>query len=121
MPLVLAPWEVSSHVLITAADLDLLGARGGSGAWLAAVCQSWLAVWRERFRVDGFNPFDTLAVSWVTHPELIAHADVALAIEPAPAAAARPQPATASEPRLQSHLQLPSPTPARDVLLLKNN
>jgi len=26
----------------------------------------WLALWKERFGVDGFNPFDTLAIGYLT-------------------------------------------------------
>ncbi len=113
IPVVLAPWEVASHLWITSADLDALATTGGSGAWLATACRSWLEVWRRRFHVDGFNPFDTLAVSWVTHPQLIEHREAAVAIEPAPARATRAATAApgaptsaATAPKLQSHLQL---------------
>jgi inosine-uridine nucleoside N-ribohydrolase len=82
--LTLAPWEVSSQVWLTAADLDALAASGAAGAYLAAGARAWLALWQERFRADGFNPFDTLAVAWLTHPELIEHLEVRLAIEPDP-------------------------------------
>ena len=113
VPIVLAPWEVSSHVLITSADLDALAPSGESGAWLARNCRSWLALWRERFGVDGFNPFDTLAVSAVTHPASIACCDVALAIEAVPPGSVRSRSgqrdassATSTAPPLRSDLQL---------------
>ncbi len=114
VPLVLAPWEVSSHVLVTTADLDELGRSGEPGAWLARNCRSWLGLWRERFHVDGFNPFDTLAVSAVTHPALIASVDVALSIEPARRRGAgdgglespAPSAAPVAARRLQSDVQL---------------
>ena len=79
-----APWEVSSHVFLRRADLELLGRSGACGAWIARKSKSWLELWAEQFDVDGFNPFDTLAVGWVTHPALIAHADVAVWIEEGP-------------------------------------
>jgi len=69
--LVFAPWEVSSHVWITDEDLERLRASGGSGAWIAEKSQSWIAMWRDQLGQEGFNPFDTLAVGWLTHPELI--------------------------------------------------
>ena len=79
-----APWEVSSHVFLKRADLDALGRSGACGAWIALKSESWLELWAEQFDVDGFNPFDTLAVGWVTHPALFAHADVAVWIEEGP-------------------------------------
>lgn len=82
--LVFAPWEVSSKVWITAADLKSLSGRGASGAFIADACQSWIDMWKERFNVDGFNPFDTLAVGWVTHPELIETVKAGIWIEERP-------------------------------------
>ncbi len=79
-----APWEVSSHVFLRRSDLEALGRTGAVGAWIARKSESWLKLWAEQFDVDGFNPFDTLAVGWVTHPALIAHADVAVWIEEGP-------------------------------------
>lgn len=69
--LVFAPWEVSSHLFLRAGDLAELGASGPSGAWIAEKSRSWLRLWRRSFDVDGFNPFDTLAVGYATHPELM--------------------------------------------------
>lgn len=70
--LVLAPWEVSSRVWITEADLNALAADAdGSGEFLAAKCRPWLAMWRNVMGADGFNPFDALAVGWLTHPDSI--------------------------------------------------
>ena len=84
VPLVLAPWEVSAQVWITAADLDALAERGGAGAYLAGGARPWLDLWATRFAAPGFNPFDTLAVAWTTHPELLVAHDARVAIEPAP-------------------------------------
>ncbi len=82
--LVFAPWEVSSHVWITQGDLDELHATGGSGAWIAERSGSWIALWKSAFGQEGFNPFDTLAVAWVTHPELIETMRVRAWIEEGP-------------------------------------
>lgn len=68
--LVLAPWEVSSRLWIYADDLDVLEASGGSGAWIAEKSRPWLLLWQRVFHAEGFNPFDTLAVGYATHPEL---------------------------------------------------
>ena len=69
--LAFAPWEVSSHVWMTKADLDQLAQSSASGKWVADRSRGWLQMWRDRFKTPGFNPFDTLAVGWLTHPDLI--------------------------------------------------
>jgi len=71
VPLTLAPWEISSTVWITDTELSRWAAGGPAGAWLAAAAPSWIGLWKEEFEVDGFNPFDTLAVAVVTSPDLI--------------------------------------------------
>lgn len=81
VPLDLAPWEVSSQVWVRQADMDALRTRSESGRFLAEATASWLAFWRNDLGADGFNPFDTLAVGWVTHPELIEWSEVAVRIE----------------------------------------
>jgi inosine-uridine nucleoside N-ribohydrolase len=72
-PLVLAPWEVSSGVWLEAGDLERLARAGAAGAWLAERSRPWLAMWRREFGATGFNPFDSLAVAWLTHPDLLEH------------------------------------------------
>jgi inosine-uridine nucleoside N-ribohydrolase len=71
IPLVLAPWEVSSHVWLSREDLKRMSADGGSGAWIADTSQYWINLWGAGIDSRGFNPFDTLAAGWLTHPELI--------------------------------------------------
>jgi inosine-uridine nucleoside N-ribohydrolase len=75
---------VSSQVWIRAPDLADLATRSEAGAWIAESCASWIELWRERFGVDGFNPFDTLAVGWLTHPELVESVPVGVWIEDGP-------------------------------------
>lgn len=82
--LVFAPWEVSSKVWVRAEDLEKLKTKSDSGKFLTEACQSWLAMWKSRFGVDGFNPFDTLGVGWVTHPDLIQTIRVGVWIEEGP-------------------------------------
>jgi inosine-uridine nucleoside N-ribohydrolase len=83
-PLVFAPWEVSSHVWIEAADLDRLEASGGSGAYIAEHARPWLAIWQEQLHAPGFNPFDTLAIAWLTHPHWIQNFHCGVWIEDRP-------------------------------------
>ncbi len=61
VPLVLAPWEISSKVWIREADLKLLRASNVSLGWVLDAAEDWLAFWKKNLAADGFNPFDTLA------------------------------------------------------------
>lgn len=82
-PLALAPWEVSSQVWIARDDLARLRATGGSGEWIADTSQYWIERWERGISPRGFNPFDTLAVGWVTHPALIKSEPASVRIETA--------------------------------------
>lgn len=81
IPLVFAPWEVSSHVWISRDDLTNLQNSGGSGAWIAKTSPYWIERWERGGESRGFNPFDTLAVGWLTHPESIKSMEVSVTIE----------------------------------------
>lgn len=87
IPIVLAPFEVSSKVFLEGADLDrLAGNDTPVAAFLERVGRDWLAFWESTFShsgvpVKGFNPFDTLAVAWLTDRELLQFSRVSLAIE----------------------------------------
>ena len=71
VPLTLAPFEISSTVWITAQDLDRLRRGPESARWIRGPARAWLALWNRTFVVEGFNPFDTLAVARVTSPSLL--------------------------------------------------
>jgi len=64
VPLVLAPWEISSKVWIRERDLKLLRASNVSLGWILDAAEDWLAFWKKNLAADGFNPFDTLAVGY---------------------------------------------------------
>lgn len=81
VPLDLAPWEVSSQVWLRAEDMAALARRSDAGRFVAENTASWLSMWQSDLGADGFNPFDTLAVGWVTHPAAIEWTDVAVWIE----------------------------------------
>lgn len=81
VPLVFAPWEVSSHVWISRDDLKTLQGTGGSGAWIAETSPYWIERWETNGETRGFNPFDTLAVGWLTHPRSIKSMEVSVTIE----------------------------------------
>ena len=64
IPIVLIPYEVASKVTITPADLEYLKTNKNSSHWLADISQQWLSFWQNDLNVDGFFPFDSLAVAY---------------------------------------------------------
>ena len=84
VPIVLVPWEISSKVWMRRADLERLTRGGPEARYLFEPASDWLAWWQENIGVDGFNPFDTLAVGYLTSPALIRcrKADAKIAYEP---------------------------------------
>jgi inosine-uridine nucleoside N-ribohydrolase len=84
VPLVLTPWELSSKVWMKRADLDLLDKGGPDARYLVPPARDWLEWWHENLGTDGFNPFDTLAVGYLTSPNLIECFDSEARIEMAP-------------------------------------
>ena len=71
IPLTLAPFEISSGVWMTAPDLDRLAQGPARSRWIVTAARDWLGLWQRTFGVDGFNPFDTLAIARVTSPALV--------------------------------------------------
>ena len=72
IPLVLAPFEISSQVWIKKGDLEYMEqSKNAACMWLFPHAKKWLELWEVVFYVDGFNPFDTLAVAYLTSPKLI--------------------------------------------------
>lgn len=70
-PIVLAPWEISSKVWMKREDLQRLD-KGDPGArYLASPALDWLEWWHKNLGTDGFNPFDTLAVAYLTSPHML--------------------------------------------------
>jgi inosine-uridine nucleoside N-ribohydrolase len=109
-----APWEVSSQVWLTGRDLDRLEAAGGSGAWLAGRCRSWLALWERDLGAPGFNPFDSLAVAWASHPQLLEHFRAGVWIEDGPDDTASPEEQAAG--RRKPHLLVDPARPGRQAV-----
>lgn len=84
VPLVLAPWEVSSKVWLDEDDLARIEAADPGAGWLLEPSREWLGIWRRDLGAGGFNPFDSLAVGWVTSPRLITCEDLGARIEVLP-------------------------------------
>lgn len=127
IPLVFAPWEVSSHVWLTRDDLRSLRERSDAGLYVFATSQQWIDGWEAR-GAPGGNPFDTLALGYVTHPHLIRGMPVNARIEDGPEdqpgkeGETKPYllveelPAGAEQPRRMIYLHTPEPG-FKDVLL----
>lgn len=71
VPITLAPFEISSKIWLGEADLDGLAGGGAGARWIAPPARAWLGLWKRTFSVDGFNPFDTLAVARITSPSML--------------------------------------------------
>jgi len=79
--LVLAPWEVSSTVWISRNDLHNLAGDSDAGMWIDRTSQYWLDRRERGVGVAAFNPYDTLAIGWLTHPDLFTGFDATVTIE----------------------------------------
>ncbi len=67
---VLAGFELTSQVTVTAQDLYPLTQQGSVGLHCYQRCQDWINFWLERFPEDnGIHPWDSAAIAWLSHPE----------------------------------------------------
>jgi pyrimidine-specific ribonucleoside hydrolase len=83
-PIVLAPWEVSSHVWLREAELERLKNGTDATKWLYPAAAKWLKHWQTNLQLDGFNPFDTLAIGYLTSPQMIQCEDLPAEIKTLP-------------------------------------
>jgi inosine-uridine nucleoside N-ribohydrolase len=84
VPLALAGWEVASKLWVSPADLERVGRSGSGGVWIQERANTWASLWRWVLQAPGFNPFDTLAVGYVAHPELFTTEPVELSLQRGP-------------------------------------
>lgn len=98
IPLVLAPWEISSKVWLRQGDLDGLRAANPALDWLLDAAQDWLGFWKANLDTDGFNPFDTLAVGYAISPKGFQCARLPIHIEEGPDDTVASQVPSASAP-----------------------
>jgi inosine-uridine nucleoside N-ribohydrolase len=68
VPLTLAPFEISSKIWLRTTELDTIVRDDPKADWIVGPARKWLGLWTRTFGVDGFNPFDTLAVARITSP-----------------------------------------------------
>ena len=84
VPLVLVPWEVSSKVWMRRTDLERLSHGGPDIRYMVPPALDWLDWWKKNLGLDGFNPFDTLAVAYLTWPYLLKCSQSKAEIQTAP-------------------------------------
>jgi purine nucleosidase len=68
--LLLMPFEAANQVIVTRRDMEGLKRTSGVTAWIAGQSDGWIGFWEEKLARDGFCPFDSLAVGYLTAPEM---------------------------------------------------
>lgn len=71
IPITLVPFEVAAQFKLTENDLALLAQSSKLTQWLADRSKRWLEFWQDGFGVNGFYPFDLVAVAYTANPELL--------------------------------------------------
>ncbi len=84
VPIVLAPWEISSKIWMKREDLERLDKGGPDTRYLVPPALDWLESWHKNLGIDGFNPFDTLAVGYLTSPSLFQCSELRAEIQTEP-------------------------------------
>eukprot|EP01041_Mallomonas_annulata_P007404 gene7404-15123_t len=65
----LTPFELSSKIWVNESDIQSFYTGSPVMQWIAPITDQWLQLWKHLFEVDGFNPFDTLAVAYSYTPQ----------------------------------------------------
>lgn len=81
VPVTLVPYEIASKITIGREDLTQLNASSVQAQWLAKVSKPWLEFWTNSLKSDGFFPFDSLAVGFLTMPSLYSCENIPVKIE----------------------------------------
>jgi purine nucleosidase len=68
VPLHLMPFEAANQVTVTRRDMEELERTTGVAAWIAGESDGWIGFWEDRLDREGFSPFDSLAVGYLTAP-----------------------------------------------------
>lgn len=81
VPLTLVPYEVAAKIKIKSNDLSLMENGGPQAQWLAEISNPWLGFWKKLLKADGFFPFDSLAIGYLTSPSLYHCEDIPIEIQ----------------------------------------
>lgn len=65
---ILVPYTAARQVLMTGSDLDMIAGMGPAGRWVAERSRQWLEFWRSEAGLNGFYPFDLMAVAYLPEP-----------------------------------------------------
>ncbi|MCO6439559.1 MAG: nucleoside hydrolase [Nitrococcus mobilis] len=68
LPISLIPYDVARQVRLGGDDLERIARSGTAGQWVAARALGWLDFWRDEIGLDGFYPFDLMAVAYALEP-----------------------------------------------------
>ena len=64
----LMPFEAANQVTVTRQDMEALESTAGAVSWIAGESDGWIGFWEEKLERDGFSPFDSLTVGYLTVP-----------------------------------------------------
>jgi pyrimidine-specific ribonucleoside hydrolase len=71
IPLALAPFEIGSRVSLTDADIERFASGSEASRYFVPAARDWIDWYEKRFGIRSFYPWDTLAVGYLTSPELM--------------------------------------------------
>jgi arsenate reductase len=84
VPLVLAPFEISSKTPLTEEDVERFASVPEIADFYLTPLRDYVDWYDERFGIRAIYPFDTLAVAYLTSPDRIACEELPVRIETAP-------------------------------------
>jgi pyrimidine-specific ribonucleoside hydrolase len=70
VPLHLLPFEAAQKVTVTREDATLIASTGGIAKWLVEQSDGWMQFWEKKLNMNGFYPFDCLAVGYAIDSSL---------------------------------------------------
>jgi len=81
IPITLLPFEAAQQIGIGSSELATLAEGSQRSHWLSDISAPWLRFWNVAFKAKNFHPFDTLAVGFVSWPQLFSCQDMTAWIE----------------------------------------
>ena len=116
VPIVMAGFELSRQVVVTAADLDAIRTHATPSAdYLYRNSLDWFSHWTNTFPSDaGFHPWDSAAIAWLRRPDLFTTEQRGWRIRTADLSAAEqsgnPDGSPTAVQWLETGVELPGPT-----------